>query len=200
MGPFPKYSEVSFCARTHLAKFKSSFETHTWFLPNFMGFALFQTLRIKWEHINIFYIAIFKIRIKCHGTLRVYKYKTLGIVYNNSGARGSVVGWGTMLQAGRSRVRVPMRWIFSSFQPHYGPGVDSASNRNEYQESYSAVEGGRRVRRTTLPPSVSWLSTKCGNLDVSQPYGPPWPVTGIALHYLTYNNSHVWYCMRFVCW
>jgi hypothetical protein len=28
------------------------------------------------------------------------------------GARGSVVGWGTMLQAGRSRVRVPMRWIF----------------------------------------------------------------------------------------
>jgi hypothetical protein len=27
------------------------------------------------------------------------------------GARGSVVGWGTMLQAERSRVRVPMRWI-----------------------------------------------------------------------------------------
>jgi hypothetical protein len=23
-----------------------------------------------------------------------------------------------------------------SFQPHYGPGVDSASNRNEYQESF----------------------------------------------------------------
>jgi hypothetical protein len=27
-------------------------------------------------------------------------------------ARGSVVGQCTMLQAGRSRVRVPMRWIF----------------------------------------------------------------------------------------
>jgi hypothetical protein len=39
-----------------------------------------------------------------------------------------------MLQSGRSRVRVPMRWNFSSFQPHYGPGVNSASNRNEYQE------------------------------------------------------------------
>jgi hypothetical protein len=50
------------------------------------------------------------------------------------GARGSVVGWGTMLQAVRSRVRVPMKWNFLSFQPHYGPGVDSASNRNEYQE------------------------------------------------------------------
>jgi hypothetical protein len=30
----------------------------------------------------------------------------------SGGARGSVVGWGTMLQTGRSRVRVPMRWIF----------------------------------------------------------------------------------------
>jgi hypothetical protein len=30
-----------------------------------------------------------------------------------SGARDSVVCWGTALQAGRSGVRVPMRWIFS---------------------------------------------------------------------------------------
>jgi hypothetical protein len=28
------------------------------------------------------------------------------------GVRGSVVGWRTMLQAGRTRVRVPIRWIF----------------------------------------------------------------------------------------
>jgi hypothetical protein len=67
------------------------------------------------------------------------------------GARGSVVGWGAMLQAGRSWVRVPMRWNFSSFQPHYGPGVDSASNRNEDQESSWEVKGGRRVSLTTLP-------------------------------------------------
>jgi hypothetical protein len=43
-----------------------------------------------------------------------------------------------MLQAGRSRVRFPMRSLDFTFdlifQPHYGPGVDSASNRNEYQE------------------------------------------------------------------
>jgi hypothetical protein len=44
-----------------------------------------------------------------------------------------------MLHARRSRVRFPMRSLdFSidlTFQAHYDPGVDSASNRNVYQES-----------------------------------------------------------------
>jgi hypothetical protein len=54
------------------------------------------------------------------------------------GARGSIVGC-TMLQAVRSRIRFRMKsldfQLTKSFQPQYGFGVDSASNRNEYQES-----------------------------------------------------------------
>jgi hypothetical protein len=45
------------------------------------------------------------------------------------------------------------------------------------------VKRGLRVRLTTLSPFMSPLSGKCGNLDVSQPYRPPPPVSGIALFF-----------------
>jgi hypothetical protein len=59
----------------------------------------------------------------------------VGLLYA-SVERGGAVGWGTELQAGRSRVRFAM----VSLQFFNDPVVDSASNRNEYQEYLLGVK------------------------------------------------------------
>jgi hypothetical protein len=48
-------------------------------------------------------------------------------------------------------------WKVVSSIPDYviGPGVDSASNKNEYQEYFLRGKGGRCVGLTTLPPSCA---------------------------------------------
>jgi hypothetical protein len=80
-------------------------------------------------------------------------------------------------------ILIPMRSLDFSIDLILS-GVDSAYNRNEYQESPGGVKGGRRASLTTSSPPVSPLSTKYRILDVPQPYGPPRPVTRIALLYL----------------
>ena len=55
---------------------------------------------------------------------------------------GATFGWGTALQAGR--------W-------HYGPGFDSASDRNEYQEYVLGGKGARCVGLSALPPCPDCL-------------------------------------------
>jgi hypothetical protein len=42
-----------------------------------------------------------------------------------------------------------------------------------------------------LPPSVSRLSRQCGILNISQPYRPPWLVTGMALLSTHWNISYI---------
>ena len=50
-----------------------------------------------------------------------------------------------VLQIGRSLVRSQLVSLelfidIKSFRSHYGPGVDSASNRNEYQKHFLGVK------------------------------------------------------------
>jgi hypothetical protein len=69
------YSAVTFYTISVIQdKFSHSFETCMWFWPHFLGFALFQTLRIKWYFINIFYITLLQICIKYNHTVFIYLF------------------------------------------------------------------------------------------------------------------------------
>jgi hypothetical protein len=90
-------------------------------------------------------------------------------------ASSNVATLGTMLQAESFGVRIPFR-SFDYFPTDLilhtalWPLVNSTSKRNVNQESSSEVKGGRRLNLTNAPPSLSQLSGKCENLDVSQLY------------------------------
>jgi hypothetical protein len=60
-----------------------------------------------------------------------------------AGARGSVVGWGTMLQAGRSRFRVPMRWIFFNLPNHSSRTMTLGSTQLLTEMSTRNLPGGK---------------------------------------------------------
>ena len=74
-------------------------------------------------------------------------------------------------------------WNFSlneSFRPHYGPEVDSASNRNEYQEYFLGVKAagawGWQPYHLHMP-----IVLKSGSLNILEPSGSLQACNGIAL-------------------
>jgi len=83
-------------------------------------------------------------------------------------------------------------WNFSLtyfFRPHCGPGVDSASNRNEYQEYFLRFKGGRWVGLTTIPTSCA----DCLAIWEPQPPGVLRACTGLYWDFCTFTIS------AFVC-
>jgi len=80
-------------------------------------------------------------------------------------------------------------WIFHWHKIHYGPGVDSPSNRDEYQEYFLGGKGGRCVRLATLPPSCA-VVMKSGNLNFLEPSGPLQACNGTALSFTAFGTMH----------
>jgi hypothetical protein len=110
---------------------------------------------------------VFMKKLRSHWTQGIFPIILCRIFFLHFviGARGGAVRWGTRLQAGRPWVRFPMVslefFIDVIFRPHYGPGVDSTSNRNEYQGYFLGRWGGKGGRciglANLLPPRADWL-------------------------------------------
>jgi hypothetical protein len=82
-------------------------------------------------------------------------------------------GWGTILWAGSSWVRFPMRLLHVSidysFQPHYGTGIDSACNRMSIRN----LPGGKRRPALKTDNLHSHLWADClENVDASTSHNP----------------------------
>jgi hypothetical protein len=82
----------------------------------------------------------------------------------------------------------------TSFRPHYGPGVNSSSNRNEYQERFLGDSGFRCAELTNLPLSCAdclevWEPQPPGTLRASPGLHRICLTFTLSLYHLHIRNS-----------
>jgi hypothetical protein len=103
-----------------------------------------------------------------------------------------------MLQTRITRARFPMWWLNFSIDLILPVALwlwdrlnllTKMNTRNHLGE----VKGGRRVRLTTSPPSMSWLYRECASFDVLEPYEPPRPVTEVLYIFFNFNSQDAHY-------
>ena len=85
------------------------------------------------------------------------------------------------------------KWFIDikSFRSHQGPGVDSASSRNDNQEYFLGIKSGRCVRLTTLPPSCAVVKLS-GNRNF-EPSGHPMDRGSTVVKALCYKQDGLWF-------
>ena len=80
-------------------------------------------------------------------------------------------------------IKINFTYCWLSLRPHCDPGIVSASNRNEYQEYFLGVKGGRCIVPKILPPVCAdvlevWY---VGSLNLLESSGLVLVCTGIAV-------------------
>jgi hypothetical protein len=106
-----------------------------------------------------------------HSRTIILQYKRSKLNENISIFTGSILGWATMLQAGRSQVWFLIKSLNFFSLPNPSSRIMALVSTQPLTEISTRkfpgrVKGGRHIRLTTLPPSVSWLPIKCGSLDL----------------------------------
>ena len=87
-------------------------------------------------------------------------------------------------------------------RPHYGPGVDSASNRNEYREYFLGGKGGRCVGADNFTTFMCRLSTNLGVSTSWNSQGLSRHDPGIPFFTLKMSDSGLWrtLCLKAILW
>ena len=87
---------------------------------------------------------------------------------------GDAVGWGTALQVGRSRVRIPM--VSLEFFIEVDPEFEAVCNINGYQKYFLVCKGG-------FTAFTHQIIFKSGSHTLFEPSGSVRACRGIALHF-----------------